>query len=242
MLSFIFIELSHMIAKKILLLHGALGGRDQFTALSDKLADSFSVFSLNLEGHGGVEQSEREFKIQYFAEGVIEWMDKYNHKKLDIFGYSMGGYVALYLALHYPDRVGGIFTLGTKFFWNQEIAEKEAAMMNPDGMEAKVPAFAAILKKRHTSPNNWKEVVLKTGDLLQALGKKQEINSLEAKRIQHRVRIGVGDKDNLVDISEAKKLYELLPNAELMVLPSTPHPIEKVNIPRLATYIREFLN
>jgi pimeloyl-ACP methyl ester carboxylesterase len=231
-----------MVSKKILLLHGALGGRDQFTTLSEKLSDSFSVFSLNLEGHGGVKQTEREFKIQYFAEGVIEWMDRYHHKKLDIFGYSMGGYVALYLAVHYPDRIGKIFTLGTKFFWNEQIAAKEASMMKPEGMETKVPAFANILKKRHTSPNNWKEVVEKTGGLLQALGKKQEVNSLEVKRIESRVRIGVGDKDNLVDFSEAKKLYELLPNAELMVLPATPHPIEKVNPAKLALYIREFLS
>jgi pimeloyl-ACP methyl ester carboxylesterase len=231
-----------MVSKKILLLHGALGGRDQFTTLSEKLSDSFSVFSLNLEGHGGVKQTDREFKIQYFAEGVIEWMDRYHHKKLDIFGYSMGGYVALYLAVHYPDRIGKIFTLGTKFFWNEQIAAKEASMMNPEGMETKVASFANILKKRHTSPNNWKEVVAKTGGLLQALGKKQEVNSLEVKRIQSRVRIGVGDKDNLVDISEAKKLYELLPNAELMVLPATPHPIEKVNQAKLALYIREFLS
>lgn len=231
-----------MSQKKVLLLHGALGGRDQFTSLTEKLSDSFSVFSLNLEGHGGVKQSDREFRIQYFAEGVIEWMDRYGHRKLDIFGYSMGGYVALYLALHFPDRVGSIFILGTKFFWNPEIAAREARLMNPEAMEAKVPAFATILKKRHVAPNNWKQVVTKTGELLVALGNKQEINSLEVKRIQNRVRIGVGDKDNLVDVSEAKKLFELLPNGEFMVLPATPHPFEKVDVGRLAIYIREFLS
>lgn len=231
-----------MSPKKILLLHGALGGRDQFSTLSDKLADSFSVFSLNLEGHGGVKQSDREFRIQYFAEGVIEWMDRYHHKKLDIFGYSMGGYVALYLALHYPERIGSVFTLGTKFFWNAEIAAKEASRLYPDGIEAKVPVFANQLKKRHTAPNNWKEVVTKTADLLHALGKKQELNSLEIKRIEQRVRIGVGDRDNLVDLQEARKLADLLTNSELMVLPNTPHPIDKVNAERLSVYIREFLN
>jgi pimeloyl-ACP methyl ester carboxylesterase len=230
-----------MIPKKILLLHGALGGRDQFSALSEKLSDGFSVFSLNLEGHGGVKQSDREFRIQYFAEGVIEWMDRYHHKKLDLFGYSMGGYVGLYLALHYPERIGSLFTLGTKFFWNAEIAAKEAGMLDPEKIEAKVPAFANQLKKRHTAPNDWKQVVSKTSELLQALGKKQEVNSLEVKRIENRVRIGVGDRDNLVDIQEARKLSDLLPNSELMVLPNTPHPIDKVNAARLSVYIREFL-
>ena len=68
---------------------------------------------------------------------------------IDIFGYSMGGYVALWLARFYPDRVGKIFTLGTKLKWNDEEAEKEIKMLNPEKVELKVPAFAQQLAERH---------------------------------------------------------------------------------------------
>jgi len=229
-----------MILKKILLLHGAIGSRDQFTPLIEKLNDRFTVFSLHLEGHGSSDSSDRPFRIEHFAEGVIEWMDKFGHKKLDIFGYSMGGYVALYLALHYPDRVGDIFTLGTKFYWNREIAAKEAGRMNPEILEEKVPAFAEILKKRHGYPNDWKQVLHKTAEMIEALAHKPAIDSLMVKRISHRVRIAVGDRDEMVSVEESKRLAGSLENGEFMVLPNTAHPLEKVNIDRLASYLKEF--
>lgn len=230
-----------MSSHKLLLLHGALGGREQFTPLSDILSQSMSVYSLNMEGHGGVQQPDRPFRIQYFAEGVIEWMDRFGHKQVNIFGYSMGGYVALYMALHYPDRVGKIFTLGTKFFWNKETAEKESARLNPELILEKVPAYGEILRRRHTSPNDWKLVLEKTSDLMFNLAQKPAIDSLEIKRIINKVRIGVGDRDEMVSIQETQKLSALIPDSEFMVLPGTHHPLDKINTGRLAAYIRDFL-
>ena len=45
--------------------------------------------------------------------------------RADIFGYSMGGYVALHAARRHPERIGSIMTLGTKFAWDTPTAEKE---------------------------------------------------------------------------------------------------------------------
>jgi len=226
--------------KKILLLHGALGSRDQFSELSRLLSDTFGVFSLNLEGHGTIKQVDRPFRMEYFAQGVIEWMDKFGHKKIDIFGYSMGGYVALYMALHHPERVGDIFTLGTKFYWNREISAKEAGRLNPDMLGEKVPAFTEVLRKRHGFPNDWKLVLKKTAELIEDLAHHPGVDSLEVKRIQNRVRIGVGENDDMVSIEESRKLSAQLPRGEFMVLPATPHPLEKVHARRLAAYIKEF--
>ena len=47
-------------------------------------------------------------------------------------GHSMGGYVALKLALKRPELVDRIITLGTKFNWTPEVAAKEVKMLNPD--------------------------------------------------------------------------------------------------------------
>jgi pimeloyl-ACP methyl ester carboxylesterase len=225
--------------QKLLLLHGALGSREQFKPLLPLLSDRASVFSINLEGHGPSPTVNRPFRIQYFAENILHWMDRYQHRQIDIFGYSMGGYVALYLALHHPERVGKIFTLGTKYFWNRENAQAEIQNLQPDTLLAKVPAFADILKWRH-SPNDWKEVVTKTAELIQYLSAHPEVNTLELARIQNRIRIGVGDIDRMVSIEESDRLRHKLPNAELMVLPNTPHPIDKVAIPKLSFYIKEF--
>ncbi|MBK9228864.1 MAG: alpha/beta fold hydrolase [Ignavibacteria bacterium] len=50
----------------------------------------------------------------------------------NIFGYSMGGYAALYAAKKYPGVIGKIFTLGTKFEWNEESSASEVKLLSPN--------------------------------------------------------------------------------------------------------------
>ena len=38
--------------QKLLLLHGALGSKEQFTALNEQLSSEFEVHTLDFEGHG----------------------------------------------------------------------------------------------------------------------------------------------------------------------------------------------
>src|ERR1019366_7684707 len=115
--------------KELLLLHGALGSIDQFSGLEEALAGEFKLYPLNLSGHGKRTSHHHAFTIQNFTHEVLDWMNEHYIKTIDVFGYSMGGYVALWLARFYPDRVGKIFTLGTKLKWNEEEAEKEIKLL-----------------------------------------------------------------------------------------------------------------
>jgi|APGre2960657404_1045060.scaffolds.fasta_scaffold03048_5 esterase/lipase len=62
--------------QKILLLHGAIGANEQFSALQQELADSFSVYSLNFSGQGGAPFSNTPFSIKLFATEVIAFLDE----------------------------------------------------------------------------------------------------------------------------------------------------------------------
>ena len=160
-------------------------------------------------------------------------------EQTDIFGYSMGGYVGLYLARHHPARVGRLFTLATKFDWNPDGAAREAAMLNPEKMQQKVPQFYAALQQRH-SPNNLDELLHRTAAMMTALGEQPEVTLQDLAQIQTPVRVGVGDRDQMVSIEETVQIFRQIPNGQLAVLPATPHPIEKVPLPRLAAEIQEF--
>ena len=89
----------------ILLLHGAIGAADQLSRLKEELADSFSVLCLNFSGHGGSAFADEEFSIHLFASEVITFLDKKKIDSTHIFGYSMGGYVAMYLAKNHPQKI-----------------------------------------------------------------------------------------------------------------------------------------
>jgi pimeloyl-ACP methyl ester carboxylesterase len=225
--------------KHLLLLHGAIGGRDQLQPLADVLKNDFNVHLFNFSGHGGKSITEEPFSIEAFATEVAEYLSTQNIDQASVFGYSMGGYVALYLAKQQPQLFNEIITLATKFHWDETIAAKEAAMLNAEIMLEKVPVFADQLKERH-QPNDWKLVLKKTKDLLLQMGKQSPLQLNDYATINLPVLLLLGDKDKMVTKEETEIVQKALPNSRFQLLEQTAHPIEKVNSDMLADVIREF--
>ncbi|HLC82340.1 MAG TPA: alpha/beta fold hydrolase [Bacteroidia bacterium] len=224
--------------QKLLLLHGAIGAKDQLQPLAEELKNDYEVHSINFSGHGG-EQMPNSFSIELFANDVLTYLDKNNIQKINIFGYSMGGYVALYLAKYYPNKIEKVFTLATKFEWNPDISQKEIKMLDANKIEEKIPAFAKILENRH-QPNNWKVLLKKTSDMMIALGNKNCLTLQDLTSITIPTKIGVGDNDNMVTLGETKEVAQNLKNSELVILQDTLHPIEKVDLKNLSEEIKTF--
>ena len=124
----------------ILLLHGALGTKRQLAFLADSL-DHATCRSLTFTGHGEKELPGEGLSFEQFLRDVDEAMQKISDP-VHLFGYSMGGYVALLWAAQNPGRVASVTTLGTKFIWTTETLEKELKKLEPVTMEEKVPEFA----------------------------------------------------------------------------------------------------
>lgn len=229
-------------SKPILLLHGALGAASQLSPLQKLMeAQGRTVYSMSFSGHGGVMVSKDGFNIQIFSEDVHTFLAQHQIPLIDIFGYSMGGYVALWLAHQYPEKVGKIYTLGTKFDWSEENAEKETRKLNPEKIEEKVPAFAKTLADRH-HPLDWKEMMHNTASLMKSLGSKPLLNAAVLSTIQTTTMIAVGDQDDMVDRAYSKEVSRQLPHASFALLPETPHMIERVNLTLLSKALNEFFN
>jgi pimeloyl-ACP methyl ester carboxylesterase len=225
------------VSNPILLLHGALGALHQLDPLQQLLGkNGREVYSMNFSGHGGKSFSAHGFGIDEFASDVQSFLNENNLKRVDIFGYSMGGYVAVWLAHRSPDRVGRIITLGTKFDWDVASAQKEIAKMNADKILEKIPAFARILETRH-APNDWKELLSKTKDMMLALGVNPMITHDLAKKMDHRVSVLLGDLDDMADRSFSESIAQAFPNGTFQLMTNTSHPIEKVDINELARLI-----
>ncbi|MEZ4684943.1 MAG: alpha/beta hydrolase [Bacteroidia bacterium] len=221
--------------KQILLLHGALGNQDQFKPLADLLKGRMEVYTMNFEGHGG-RASVQPFSIDVFTQNLIDFLAEKALEHIAIFGYSMGGYVALNATRFIPEKIGKIITLGTKFDWSMETAQKEAAMLNPAKIEEKVPHFAQQLRESH-QPLDWKTVVEKTASMMLGMAAGARLYDEDLQQIQHEVSIGLGSLDNMVTHAESEKVAGLLPNARLVSLEGVKHPLERVEPEVLAEYI-----
>lgn len=221
----------------LLLLHGALGTKRQLDPIKELLLEQFDVYNFNFSGHGG-DNSNEPFSIELFTQNVMDFMAANKIQRASIFGYSMGGYVALNLALNCPELVDRIVTYGTKFDWTEASAKKEVKMLNPDVIEEKVPKFAEKLKNDHF-PSDWKMLMKRTAQMMLNLGGGEKISEAAFSAIQHKVTIGIGLVDTMVTLEESEHVVSLLPHATLYKLPGQPHPLERVDPDAIKKLIME---
>ncbi|PWV56921.1 alpha/beta fold hydrolase [Chitinophaga sp. S165] len=220
----------------LLILHGAIGASRQLKAIAASLSEKYDVHLFDFPGHGGKKLPEGPFSIKLFATATLEYIQANDLRELTIFGYSMGGYVAMYLAKHHPGLINRIITLGTKFHWDETTAAREIKMLDTAVITEKVPDFAAVLADLH-APNDWKEVVQRTADMLTGMGKDNPLKPDDYKDIKTASLIMLGDRDKMVTFEETIATYKALPDAKMAVLPGTPHPVEKVTPSLLAFFL-----
>ena len=86
----------------LLILHGLFGSLGNWGWHSKQLAESFSVYGVDLRNHGDSPHSER-LDYQVMAEDVRQLVERLSLDSCSIIGHSMGGKVAMQLASSYPD-------------------------------------------------------------------------------------------------------------------------------------------
>jgi len=224
----------------ILMLHGALGTQAQFLPLRSLLEKQHSLHTLDFMGHGQAASAPEGISVPMLAQQVLDYLDAQQLSAIPLLGYSLGGYVAMYLARHYPQRVSKVITLATKYHWNADIAAKEVKMLDAAVIEQKVPAFALALEQRHTR-HNWKQVLSHTAALMQQLGRQPLLAAADYAAINTPALLMLGDRDTMVTLTETVEVYRALPQAQLAVLPNTPHPLEKAEPALVAAVLQRFL-
>src|SRR3954469_20558246 len=90
----------------LVLLHGGMLSIDlTFAGLIPALAQSHRVIGVELQGHGRTADTDREITPAALASDVVALLDHLGLDRADVIGHSMGGAVAMELAVSAPDRV-----------------------------------------------------------------------------------------------------------------------------------------
>ena len=91
----------------VLILHGLFGQARNWAAVAKGLADDYRLVSVDLPNHG---RSSWTGDVSYpsVAAGVAGFMTEHGLEGAAVVGHSMGGKVAMALALTRPDLVGGL--------------------------------------------------------------------------------------------------------------------------------------
>jgi pimeloyl-ACP methyl ester carboxylesterase len=221
---------------RLLLLHGALANHKQFNALLPLLKPELQAEAIDFSGHGEKTLTKPPFSVETFCDDIIEAS---NLEPVHLFGYSMGGYAALYLAKKYPEQVLSVLTLGTKYHWNKETAVAETNRLQYERLVQKAPGFIAALNEQH-SCTTAEELLKRTAAFLTHLGVQDYLRPQTLTGIKQPVCVAVGDRDKMVTLEETVASYKALPLGQLAVLPDTPHLFEKMDMDKVATLLNGF--
>jgi pimeloyl-ACP methyl ester carboxylesterase len=90
----------------MILLHGGLGSGEMFGPIMPALAERHRVITVDLQGHGRTADIDRPIDIRLMADDIGALIDHLGLEKPDLVGYSLGGGVAFFTAVRYPQSVG----------------------------------------------------------------------------------------------------------------------------------------
>lgn len=91
----------------VLILHGLFGSSDNLGSVATALASKFKTHAIDLRNHGRSFHRE-EMNYELMAEDVIEYMNDQGIDIAYVLGHSMGGKVAMSLALHQQKRIKAV--------------------------------------------------------------------------------------------------------------------------------------
>ncbi|GAA1568684.1 alpha/beta hydrolase [Kribbella sancticallisti] len=90
----------------LLLLHGGLFNIDlQFGQVLPSLAETRQVIAADFQGHGRTNDLDRPLGTEALASDVVGLLQHLDVPQVDVFGFSVGGAVALHLAIRNPELI-----------------------------------------------------------------------------------------------------------------------------------------
>ena len=208
----------------LVLLHGGMLTIElNFGTLIPTLAQTHTVIGVEQQGHGRTATIDREITYPNLASDVVALLDHLGIEEATVFGHSMGGAVALELAISHPDRVGAIIPASASVRADglhpdlsdpstfetspimptaQDFAEFTAAYQRLSPHPEKFDEFLAYLSSMDSDFEGWTDEQL--------------------AGISCPVLIVQGDSD-FTTVGHAAFMLDRIPRSALAVLPDTTH-------------------
>ncbi len=147
----------------LLLLHGGVGGIEMFGPNLPALARKHRVIAVDYQGHGRTADIDRPLRYEFMADDMSALMKYLGIEKTDVMGHSLGGGIALQLAIRHPDLVRKLVLSSTAFRQDAWYPEVQAAFAQM-GPEAAQWIMQSPLARRYPKVD-WGVLFTKIGDL-----------------------------------------------------------------------------
>ena len=212
----------------LLFLHGA-GGASRWMPFMDRLAESYRLVAPSHPGFGRSDTPDWLDNMSDLAFFYLDFLEALDLRELHLVGNSLGGWLACEIAVRSIERLrtltlvspAGIHLKGTPkgdiFLWNPETRVRNTFHDQ---------ALAEARLAQQPSPEE-ADIALKNHFTTAKLAWHPRFYNPDLGKWLHRIRIPTmilwGEDDRIIPVAYAHAFRELIPNAELRIIPACGH-------------------
>jgi pimeloyl-ACP methyl ester carboxylesterase len=233
----------------LVLIHG-LGDRDESWApmLKRLKRAGFHVYAPDLLGYGrSPRPANSDYSIATQEKFVADFVQALGLQKTDLGGWSMGGWIALRLALDHPEMVDRVVVYdgaglryeqlaGTTMFHISDPAAMRRLIAALEPEAPRLPDFVVRDLVRQGTKNQW--IVDRS---VQSMLTGQGLVDADLPKIMEPLLIVWGSDDRLLPLSLAQQMHALDPRSELDVVEGCGHLAPRLCSARVASATADFL-
>jgi pimeloyl-ACP methyl ester carboxylesterase len=84
---------------------GAVSGHEGYATVTETMARHFTVLDYDHRGYGMSDRPEEHYSLAGWSQDLVGLLDHLGIERTHVHGGSMGGFIAVYFATRYPERV-----------------------------------------------------------------------------------------------------------------------------------------
>jgi len=233
----------------LVLLHGAMGTIDScFAGLLPALAAARTVIAVELQGHGHTADVDRPLSYRQMATDTAALMRALGIDAADLVGFSLGGAVALQLAMQQPGMVQRLIYAGGTSYRRDGLYPEMLTGPEPTTDDLRDSVWHQAYLRVAPDPGAWPALIAKLNELDRTFAgwRPEDIRAVSTPAL-----LIIGDSD-IVRPEHTVEMFRLLgggvigdiaglPAAQLAVLPGTSHVGLLDRVDWLQSMIFEFL-
>lgn len=234
----------------VVLLHGAfMTITNNWTEMIAQLSKSRQVIAVEMQGHGRTADINRDFSYENLADDIAALLDYLKIKQADVLGYSMGGGVAMQLAIRHPEKVRKVVSISAVFRSDGMVKEAIEVFPRLEAGMFKGSPIETEYKKLSPTPDQFETFVK---HVVQLASKPYDFGAEKLRATKAPMLFIHGDADGvrLDYIAEVFRLKggeipgDMRPRSDsrLAILPDTTHVTLMNKLDVIVPIVNDFLN
>jgi pimeloyl-ACP methyl ester carboxylesterase len=250
------------VATPIVLCHGGSAHCHWWDEVAPQLSKYGWVLALDFRGHGR-SQWASQYGLAAHLDDLITFLSKYVRERAVLVGHSMGGEIAMRVAVDYPQLLEGLviadasaagLPLKTRLIWRWKRRKQsglrpefptskaliERFRLSPSGHNLTPAALATLALKgaEQVRGGNW---AFRLDPNTRKLSPGWRLPRCRIEDIRLPVLIIRGEHSRLVSQRQARRMQRRIPHSKLKIIPSAYHHVSLDNPSATAAAIADFI-